>query len=143
MTTTTEVDHNPSSKDLTSALHTIDNLVNLLEQVTAGQKKAVAVSFGLSADRRLTVYVTATSNVDEARIGEIVSKVLEESFEAKVTVLATRHLAVEASLRQALKNLLDVFEPVTANTREEMLSGDQVLAMREADKVLAATEVKE
>ncbi len=122
------IDKDPSKKDLTSALHTIDNLVNLLEMVTIGQKKAVAASLGKSADGRLAIYITATKDVDEEKIARLVAKMFSQYMIATMKNLD--------ELEKALIGLRDVLEPVTANTREETLAPVVVLAMRAADEAL-------
>lgn len=45
-------------------------------------------------------------------------------------------LVENEALKQALWDLRDAFEPVTFNTREELLSGTQVLAMRRVDALI-------
>lgn len=74
----TSIDTEPSKRDLAAALHAVDNMQALLNQLAARvHAHAIAINIGVSQNRQVSLYVTADDGVDEVSVARAVDVSIE------------------------------------------------------------------
>ncbi len=121
------IDTEPSKRDLAAALHAVDNMQALLNQLARSEHAhGIAINIGVSQNRQISLYVTADDGVDELSVARALDTAIDrvigtaaaanaraEKAEAQLAELVA---AVDA-FRAALKLRDEAFERCAATLK--------------------------